>query len=96
MTAHSYEEENGSAAMLTTRRSAGVTPDMNLIDCVTHTPPPNANKAAHSGFETQRRCHQKSKTRESVAPHKKALNFFEKVLMHSILALKVSETSTRL
>ena len=22
----------------------------------------NANKAAHSGFETQRRCHQKSKT----------------------------------
>ena len=70
MTPHSYEEENGSAAMLTTKRSAGVTPDMNLIDCVTHIPPPNANKAAHSGFETQRRCRQKSKTRESVAPQK--------------------------
>ena len=72
MTPHSYEEENGSAAMLTTKRSAGVTPDMNLIDCVTHIPPPNANKAAHSGFETQRRCHQKSKIGVSVA-HKKDL-----------------------
>ena len=70
MTAHSHEEENGSAAMPATKRSAVVTPDMNLIDCVTHIPPRNANKAAHSGFETQRRCHQKSKTKESVAPQK--------------------------
>ena len=32
--------------------------------------PPSANKAAHSGFETQRRHHQKSKTEASVAPQK--------------------------
>ena len=36
--------ENGSAAMLAAKRSAGVAPE-----------------AAHSGFETQRRRHQKSK-----------------------------------
>ena len=33
---------------------------------VSCTPPPSANKAAHSGFQTQRRCHQKSKTGVSV------------------------------
>ena len=39
-------------------------------ECVTHTPPPNANNAAHSGFETQRRHHQKSKSGASVARQK--------------------------
>ena len=34
---------------------------------VSCTPPPSANKAAHSGFETPRRRHQKSKTGVSVA-----------------------------
>ena len=34
------------------------------------TSPPGANKAAHSGFETQRRCHQKSEIWVSVAPQK--------------------------
>ena len=38
--------------------------------CVTRVPLPSVNKAAHSGFETQRRCHQKSKTGVSVAPQK--------------------------
>ena len=33
-------------------------------------PPPSVNKDAHSGFETQRRHHQKSKTGLSVAPQK--------------------------
>ena len=42
----------------------------NIYDSVTSTPPPSANKAAHSGFETQRRRHQKSKTGVSVAPQK--------------------------
>ena len=64
-----YVEEISSAAMLATKRSAGVTPEMNLRECVTHTPLPSANKAAHSGFETQR-CHKKSKTGVSVAPQK--------------------------
>ena len=33
-------------------------------------PLPSVNKAAHYGFETQRRCNQKSKTWVSVAPQK--------------------------
>ena len=37
----------------------------------THTPPPSANKATHSGFETQSRRHQKSQTRVSVALQKR-------------------------
>ena len=42
----------------------------NDNDClVTCTPPPNVNKVAHSGFETQR-CHQKSKTEVSEALQK--------------------------
>ena len=47
--------EIGLAAKLAAKRSAGVTPQVNLRECVTHTPPPNMNKAAHSGFETQRK-----------------------------------------
>ena len=46
-------EENGSAFMLAAKWSAGVTPEVNL---------PSVNKAAHSDFDTQRRCHQNSKT----------------------------------
>ena len=74
MPACRYMEEYGSAAMLATKRSAGVTPEMNLREHITRTPLP-MNKSAHSGFETQRRCHQKSKTGISVAA--------EKVLMSS-------------
>ena len=55
-----YVEEIGSAAMLAAKRLAGITPDVNLRENVTCMPLPNANKAAHSGFETQRRHHQKS------------------------------------
>ena len=40
----------------------------NLRQRVTHMPTPSANKAPQSGFETQRRRHQKSKTGVSVAP----------------------------
>ena len=49
---------------LAAKRLAGVTPEVNLRECISHTPPPSANKAAHSGFEIQR-CHQ--------WPHKKDL-----------------------
>ena len=63
-----YAEENGSATMLAAKRSAGVTPKMNVRECITHVSPPSVNKAIHSGFETQRRRHQKSKTGVSVAP----------------------------
>ena len=66
MPARRYVEENSSSA----KRSAGVTPEVNLRKCVTSMPQPSANKAAHSDFETQRRCHHKSKTGVSVAPQK--------------------------
>ena len=36
----------------------------------THTAPSSVNKAAHYGFETQRRHHLKSKTGSSVVPQK--------------------------
>ena len=57
-------EENGSASMLAVKRSAGDAPEVNLG------PVPSANKAANSGFEAQRRRHQKSKTWISVASQK--------------------------
>ena len=80
MPARRYVEENGSATMLATKRLVGVTPELNLREHVTCTPPPSANKAAHSGFETQRRHHQKAKTGVSVAPQKELMssNFFLK------------------
>ena len=70
MPARRYVEENGSAAMLATKRSAGVTPEVNLRENITHMPPPSVNKAVHFGFETQRNPHQKSKTGVKVAPQK--------------------------
>ena len=70
MPAGKYVEEFGLAAMLPTKRLVGVTPDMNLSECVKCMPSSSVNKAAHPGFETQRRCHQKSKTGVSVAAQK--------------------------
>ena len=48
MSAYRYIEENGSAAMMATKRSVGVTPEINLRECVTSMPIPSANKAAHT------------------------------------------------
>ena len=85
MPACRYMEENGSAVMLATMRPVSVTSEMNLRGHVTYMPLPSANKAALSGFGTQRRHHQKSRTAVSVAPQKglmssKILNFFLKIL----------------
>ena len=50
------------AAMLAAnKRLAGVTPEVNLREHNTYTTT-KSNKAAHFGFETQRRHHHKSKT----------------------------------
>ena len=73
MPAHRYVEEDKLAAIPATKRSAGVTPEVDLGEHVTHMPPSSVNKATHSGFETQRRCHQKSKTGGYQWPHKKDL-----------------------
>ena len=42
----------------------------NLRQCVTFTPLLSVNKAADSGFQSQKRCNQKYKTWISVAPKK--------------------------
>ena len=55
--------------MLADKRSAGVTPEVNLMEYVIQTSAKSVKKAAHSGFETQRRHHHKSKTGVTVAPH---------------------------
>ena len=75
MPAHRYVEENGLAAMLTVKRLAGVAPEVNLREHPTCMPLPSANKAVHSGFETQRRHHQKSKTEVSVASQTELMSF---------------------
>ena len=54
-------EEIGSDAMLTTKSSADFAPDVNIRECVICMSMQNVNKAAHSGFENQGRCHQKYK-----------------------------------
>ena len=58
---HGYVEDIVLAAMLAAKRLEGVAPEVNIMECVTYTPLPSVNKAAHSGFETQRRCHHQSK-----------------------------------
>ena len=44
-------EENSLAAKLAAKGLAGVTPEVNLKECVICMPLPSMNKAAHSGFE---------------------------------------------
>ena len=73
MPAQRFVAEISLAAMLATKRSAGIAPEMNLGEHVTHTPLLSVNKTAYSGLETQRRHHQKSKTGVSVAPQKGTL-----------------------
>ena len=54
-------EEIGLAAMLA-EKSTGGAPEVNLREHDTQTPLTSVNKAAHSGFEIQRRHHKKLKT----------------------------------
>ena len=62
------------AAMLAIKRSAGVAPEVNLRECIICKPLSRANKAAQSGFETQRRHQWKSKTWVSVALQKRVMS----------------------
>ena len=67
-------------AILAVKRLAGVTPEVNLMDCILYIPLPSVNKAANSGFETQRRHHQKSETGTPLTPQKGLMSsiFFKK------------------
>ena len=73
MPVHRYVEENSSAPMLAAKRSVGVMLERNLGECVACMPLPSVNKSVHYGFETQRKCNQKSKTWVSVAPQKELM-----------------------
>ena len=70
MPACRYIEEISLGAILIAK-SAGVERELNVREFVTHVSLSSMNKAAHSGFPSQRRHHQKSKTRASMAPQKK-------------------------
>ena len=70
MLGRKYVEEISSSTMLVTKRLAGVTPEVNFRQSVMCMPLPSSNKAAHYGFETQRKHDQMSKTRVSVAIRK--------------------------
>ena len=61
MPACRYIEENSLVAILASKRLAGVTPDVNLIEHVKHMPLLTVNKVADYGFETQKRCRQSLK-----------------------------------
>ena len=57
------------------------------ISCM---PLPSVNKAAPSGFETQRRCHQKSKKKVSAVPQKRTWSykiFFKKLPLVTCFSL---------
>ena len=75
MPAHRYVEENDLAVVLATKRLASDAPELNLRELTSCMPLPSASKAVHSGCETQRRHHQKSKTEVSVAPQKGLISF---------------------
>ena len=55
-------EEISLAIMLAAKRSAGIAPEVNLMEHVTCMPLPSVNKAPLSGFEFQRRRQQKTQT----------------------------------
>ena len=76
MPGHRYVEEIGLVVKLASKRSAGVAQEVNLRECLTGMPRPSVNKAAHSGFQTQRKHYQKSKTGASVIPQKGDMSFF--------------------
>ena len=59
MPGHRNMEEIDLDAMLVAERLVGVAPDVILM-YITHMPPPRRNEAAHSGFKTHSRHHQKS------------------------------------
>ena len=93
MSGHRYVEEISLAAMLAAKRLAGVTPEVNLMEHVTCTHQPNANKAAFSAFENQRRHHKKSKTGVSVAPQKGRVS--SKFFLKNDLNVQFTKTSKK-
>ena len=81
--------EMWSAAMLATKRSAGVTPEVNLRNSL-HAGDKACKRGIRPVFETQGRHHQKFKTRVSVAPQKGLMSskfIFKKMMTSKNLRL---------
>ena len=83
---YKYVDQKGMVAMLVIKRSVGVAPEVTLRNSM-HGGNKACKQGIHSGFETQVRCHQKSKIGTSVAPQKTdVLQFFkEKVSLLSFV-----------
>ena len=77
-----YMDENGLVAMLATKRSAGVAPEVNLR--ISLCAGDKAHKRNHTGFETQGICHEKSKIGVSVAPQKGLMSSKKILKIHYI------------
>ena len=75
-------DENGLAALLATKRSAGVTPEGNLMNLL-HACDKACKWEIHTGFVTQGRCHQESKPEVSVA-RQKGLMFSKQIKKYYI------------
>ena len=87
MPARWYIEENDSVAMLAAKRLSGGVPEMESQGiCL---PPSSINKIACSVFETQRRCHHKSKTGVPVAPQKGIMSSKMFLLCHPVIVIQV-------
>ena len=65
-----YVDQKGSAAVLTSVQSAGITLEVNLSNPL-HTGKEVHKQESALAFETQDRLHQKFKTAASVAPQKR-------------------------
>ena len=86
MPARRYMGEIGSAAMLASKRLAGVVPEMNLREHATCTPLQSANKGAHSGFQTRGEV-TRSPTHGYQWTHKKDLCpqiFLKKIIVNNV------------
>ena len=73
MPAYRYMEENSTADILATKRITGVTPEVNLIEHVTHMSPLSMNKAAHSNLKPRGDVTRNPKQGYQ-CPHKKDLD----------------------
>ena len=84
--AETHMGEQQLATILAIKRLTGVASEVNLGERTSCMPLPSANNAAHSGFETQRRHHQKSKDWpiKRTCAHQ---NFFKKTSLHLFLDL---------
>ena len=85
------------AAMLVIYTSKGVALEVNLREGISCMFPPSVNKAAPSGFETQRRHHQKSETvtpkldvSKKAFSYRKWPNHSEVVVEFSLIGVEVS------